>query len=127
MAWHGERITWQIKVRIFDLERWVDMDDRLHELTHQFFCQHTVELNEYKRRRRYEGITEDFRPSHFQATYDGTRIYDGSNRGYLWDFMGYTFGDPNIYSMSDLVTGDTFAIRRIKYEVLAPGIRAYRC
>ena len=102
------------------------MDEWLHELTHQFFCQHTEELNEYKRRRRYEGITEDFRPSHFQATYDRTRIYDGSNRGYLWDFMGYTFGDPNIYSMSDLVTGDTFAIRRIKYEVLAPGIRAYR-
>ena len=30
------RVRWQIKTRIFDLERLVDMDDWLHELTHEF-------------------------------------------------------------------------------------------
>ena len=125
MAFNGVRIRWQIKLRIFDLERWVDMDDWLHELTHQFFTQHTEELNEYNRRRRDEGITEGFRPSHFQATHE-TRIYEGSNRGYVWDFMGNTFGDANPYAVSDMMTGDSFAIRLIRYEVLAPGIRAYR-
>ena len=122
MTLNGVRTRWQIKAGIFGCERWFDMDDWLHEFTDQFFNQHRNELNEYMRRRWDEGLTEVFRQSHFQATHQ-TRIYEASNLGYVWDFMGNTFGDANPYAVSDMRTGDSFAIRLIRYEVLAPANR----
>ncbi len=122
MTLNGVRTRWQIKTRIFGWERWFDMDDWLHEHTNAFFTQHRNELNEYRRRRREEGLTEGFRPSHFQTTHQ-TRIYEGTHRGYVWDFMGNTFGDTYPYAVIDMTTGDSFAIRLIRYEVLAPANR----
>ena len=123
MTLNGVRTRWQIKAGIFGCERWFDMDDWLHEFTDQFFTQHHNELNEYIRRRRDEGLTDPFRQSLFQATFPRTRIYEPSFVGYVWDFMGNTFGDANPYAVSDMRTGESFAIRQIRYEVLAPANR----
>ena len=124
MALNGvQHSMWQINKRILGQNRWFDMDDWLHEHTQAAFIQYRIQLDEYNRRRRDEGLTESFRKSYFRSSYEMKLQEDAPSCYVAWDFGGHTFGDMYPYAVVNLTTGESFAIRLIRYEVLAPALR----
>ena len=119
----GVHSMWQINKRIFGRNRWFDMDEWLHEQTQACFIQHRNELHEYNRRRRDEGLTERFRSSYFRSS-DTMKLQEDKPPCYVaWHFEENSFGHSRFYAVVNMTTDESFAIRLIRYQVLAPAFR----
>ena len=108
MALHGVHTTWQIKKKVYRMDRWLDMDDWFDAQTELFFRQYHRECQDYLLGDRDVPVTNRFETSFTSSKRTGTITY-------LWDFTGLM---GHRYTLKNLLSGEENEIRFIRYEVL---------